>query len=103
MENKMYTKPQYKCGVCGTIFDSIAERANCEVKCLKKQEEEAKKAAEAKRKEEQTKRKAKIDKMVEDLANEVNAYTKDYGWYEYSGNNSKNVDWINKMWDYFFY
>ena len=40
-ENKIYSKPQYKCGICGTIFDSIEERMNCEANCIKKQKEEA--------------------------------------------------------------
>ena len=39
-ENKAYAKPQYKCGICGEIYDSVQERSNCEMMCVKKQQEE---------------------------------------------------------------
>lgn len=85
MENKMYTKPQYKCAICGTVFDELKARVNCESKCLKKQEEEAKKVAEEKKKAEHAARKAAVDKMVKDTAEAISAYTKDYGFYTYDG------------------
>ena len=50
--NTILNKPQYKCGVCGRIYDSISERAKCELECLKLKEEEDKKAAEEKKKNE---------------------------------------------------
>ena len=39
----------YKCEICGKEYKTIAERAKCEAACVKKLEEDAKKAAEAKR------------------------------------------------------
>lgn len=47
--NKICATPMYKCAVCGEVYDSIAQRMNCEQTCLKKQEEEERKAAEAKK------------------------------------------------------
>ena len=41
-DNKMYVKPQYKCGICGQTYDSVQERMNCEMTCIKKQQEEEK-------------------------------------------------------------
>ena len=51
-ENKMYSKPAYKCAICGKIYDNVQDRINCEMACLKKQKEEEKAAAEAKKKAE---------------------------------------------------
>lgn len=82
MENKMYTKPQYKCAICGTIYDDLRERVNCESSCLKKQEEEAKKAAELKKKEEQAARKAEVDELVKKTVEAIKKYGDDYGCYE---------------------
>lgn len=85
MENKMYSKQQYKCAICGTIYDELKQRVNCESKCLKKQEEEAKKAAEIKKQQEHDSRKADTDAKVKAAIEAVNAYTKDYGFYTYDG------------------
>ena len=49
MENNCFTKPMYKCAICDQVYDSITQRMHCEQSCLKKQEEEARKAAEAKK------------------------------------------------------
>lgn len=97
MENQIYNKPMYKCGICGEVYDSIPERMNCEQKCLKKQEEEIKKAAEAKKKEEQNKRKNEVDKAFENAYKLKDAYVNDYGYYFYtSTNNDYNLkDFLN--------
>jgi Mg2+ and Co2+ transporter CorA len=47
--NKICATPMYKCAVCGEVYDSIAQRMHCEQSCIKKQEEEARKADEAKK------------------------------------------------------
>ena len=85
MENKMYTKPQYKCAICGEIYEDLNERINCETACLKKQEEAAKKAAEAKKNAEQKARHEAVNKLIEDAVAAITAYTDDYGSYEYNG------------------
>ena len=78
-ENKIYSKPQYKCGICGTIFDSIEERMNCEANCIKKQKEAAKKAAEAKRKAEKETRKTEVTAAIKRANKLLEEYIKDYG------------------------
>ena len=83
MENKMYSKPQYKCAICDTIYDDLRERVACETKCLKHQEEEEKKAAELKKKEEQAARHAEVTKLINDARVALNKYVDDYGVYDY--------------------
>ena len=85
MENKMYTKPQYKCAICGEVYDELRDRVNCETKCIKKQEDEAKKAAELKKQQEHASRKADVDAKFKAFIEAVNDYTKDYGFYTYDG------------------
>lgn len=80
-ENKMYT-----CALCGKSYNTITERANCELTCAKKQEVEAKKAAEAKKKVEQEARHARVTKMIDEAYAELDKYMKDYGSYNYDGN-----------------
>lgn len=102
-ENKMFTKPQYKCAICGEIYDRIPDRMNCEMQCLKKQQEEAKKAAEAKKKAEKAQRKKEVDDALKHFAKLAEAYAKDYGSYEYDGEPIHNVLWPSKIWHNFFF
>ena len=48
-ENKFCARLAYKCGICGTEFESVLDRAKCEIECSKRVEEEARIAAEAKK------------------------------------------------------
>ena len=103
MENNMYTKPMYKCAVCDSVYESISERMKCEQTCLKRQEEEAKKAAELKKQQEHAARKADADAKVKAALEAVNAYTKDYGFYTYGGDVSNMIDaFPSKLLHYFF-
>jgi uncharacterized protein YaiL (DUF2058 family) len=92
MENKMCTKLQYKCAICGEVYDELKDRVNCETKCIKKQEEEAKQAAELKKQQEHAARKADTDAKVKAMIDAVNAYIKDYGFYTYDGEVSNLID-----------
>ena len=68
--------PKYKCAVCGGVYDSIAQRMNCEQMCLKKKEEEEIKAAEAKKIAEYDVRVKEVCdafKKAYDLQNKLNA------------------------------
>lgn len=87
-ENKVYANPQYKCAVCGTIYDEIQARTNCEMKCIKKKQEEEKKAAEAKKKAEKEARKKEVNEAFENALKLRDAYAKDYGYYEYERNDA---------------
>ena len=84
MENQIYTNPKYKCAICGTIHDEIAERVKCESACLKKQAEEARKAEEEKKRLEKEARKAELDLAIENVIKLRDAYVKDYGFYRYA-------------------
>ena len=78
----IYAGPKYECGVCGTIHDTIEDRAKCEMTCLKKQEEERKLAAEKKKKEEKAARKKEVDDAIKHAQELINKYTADYGMYK---------------------
>jgi hypothetical protein len=79
MENNMFIKPIYKCGVCGNEHESVVSRANCELACSKRKEEEAKKAAAAKKRAEKNARLAEIDAAYAAADKLMEAYIKDYG------------------------
>ena len=102
--NQMNNKP-WKCGICGSAFKTIKERMSCETVCIKKMEEEAKKAAEAKKKQEQATRKAEVDNAFDHAMKLRAAYLKDYDTYTYSVKTfSDNTDWNNRtsLWDFMF-
>lgn len=90
-ENKMYTKQVFKCGICGKEYFNVQDRANCELNCYKKQQEEAKKVAEAKKLAEKTARKKEVDDAFYNAMRLKNAYMKDYGHYSYTFNDDSNT------------
>lgn len=100
MENKMYGKHQYKCAICGTIYNDLKDRVNCETKCIRRQEEEAKKAAELKKKAEREARHAEVTKLIDDACTALYEYIDDYGEYEYAGKLSDVLEVSKKMDDY---
>lgn len=102
MENNMYTRPMYKCAICDTVHETVADRMKCEQACLKRQEEEEKRAAIAKRQAEQKDRKAEVDAALKNFTKLAQAYANDYGCYEYDNEPLENVFWPNKLWHYFF-
>ena len=94
-ENKMYAKQVFKCGICGKEYFNVQDRANCELNCYKKQQEEAKKAAEVKKLAEKVARKKEVDDALDKAMQLRNAYIKDYGCYVYDNNdvhNESNID-----------
>lgn len=86
-ENPWTPRLAYKCGICNKEHASVKDRAECELKCLKKQEKEKKLAAEKKKKEEQSFRKAEVDKAMARAQELMDKYTADYGHYAYSISN----------------
>ena len=104
MEEKknIYCKFTYKCGICGKEHSSVYDRMNCEMACVKKQQEEERKAAEEKKKAEQKARKTEVDEALEHLHELVSTYVKDYGHYEYGdGNNDPSFYWPSRLWNHF--
>lgn len=98
--DKMYTKPQYKCAICGTIYDDLKERVKCESACIKKQEEEAKKAKELKKQAEKEVRYKEVTAAYDHFHELLVKYTKDYGVFTVNG---VDVPTFNKLFDHFLF
>ena len=97
------TNYKYVCAICDTPHSSIQDRANCEMACLKKLQEEERKAAEAKKKAEKAARKTEVDEALKKFSKLAEAYAKDYGSYEYDGNAVPGMMWPSKLWHHFWY
>ena len=107
-ENKMYAKPQYKCAICGQIYDDVQGRMNCEMACVTKQKEEEKKAAEAKKKAEKDARFAEASAALDNALTLVNKCIEDYGSFNYSGKLKNlalaNMDFLpSKLWHHLWF
>lgn len=94
MDNKICAKPMYKCAVCGEVYDSIAQRMNCEQVCLKKKEEEERKAAELKKEAEYADRKAEVDAAFDKAYELKDEFVQDYGRYTYNKSVSNSFDGV---------
>lgn len=81
------------CGICGKEYHDIESRARCELACVKRHAEEAKKAAEAAKKEEQKRRKAEVDVIRAKYLELRNAYIEDYGFYTCPIELSEDMDY----------
>ena len=102
-ENKLAT---YECAICGKKYESIQERANCELTCAKKQKEEEEAAAYAKKKAEQEARQSEVSAALDNVYALINKYVEDYGSFIYNGK-YKGLDMLNmdffpsKLWHHF--
>lgn len=101
MDNQICCKRAYKCAICDTEYETVQERMSCEMKCIKKQQEEERKAAEAKRLAEQQLRKEAVDEAIRRAAKLQRDYVRDYGHYEYEGELIENVFTPSKLWHHF--
>ena len=100
-ENTVARKIRYKCGICGKSHFSVYDRMNCEMSCVKKQQEEERKAAEAKKVAEQKLRKEAVDEAIQRAAKLQRDYINDYGHYEYDGELVENIFLPSKLWHHF--
>lgn len=98
-ENKAAFKPMYKCGVCDKVYDSILDRAKCEIECSRREEEAAKKAAEEKKKLEKATRKKELDDAIARAEELLNNYVKDYGSYNRKSDEKITLD--DMFYDFF--
>lgn len=83
----------YKCAVCGKMHSDIISRANCEISCTEKQEEE-KRLAELRKKEAEYKtRKEEVDNAFKVAYELREKFVADYGNYEFSwgSNRTPNI------------
>lgn len=81
--DKMYARKAFKCSICDKEYENAMDRARCELACGKKQEEEAKKAAEAKKKEMKLTDEAKVDEAFATAYKLRDEFVKKYGAYAY--------------------
>ena len=104
----VYNKQMYKCAICGEIYDSVQDRMNCEMTCVKKQQEEEKKAIEARLEAERDERFAEASAAIDNAFALVNKCIEDYGSFQYVGKVS-NMDMLNmdffpsKLWHHFWF
>ena len=90
---KMRETTVYKCAVCGEVYNSIAQRMNCEQSCLKKQEEEERIAAEAKKAAEYESRLYEVNAAFDKAYDLKDKLVRDYGGvYVYRKNVSNALD-----------
>lgn len=107
-DNNVYSKPTYKCAICGEVYDNVQARMQCEMKCIKKQEEEEKKAAEAKMKAEKDARQQEVSAALDNAYALIGKYIEDYGSFTYNGQ-YKGLDMLNmdhfpsKLWHHFWF
>ena len=107
-DNKIYSKPKYKCAICGETYDSVQGRMWCETACVKKQQEEEKKAAKAKLQAEKENRFAEASSALDNALALVNKCVEDYGSFQYAGK-LKDLDLLNmdffpsKLWHHFWF
>lgn len=97
----MTNKETYKCGICGTEHDNIFDRAKCEMTCLERQKEEARKLAESKKKAEKGARQLEIDKAIENVDNLIEKFIEDYGSYQYKGKEFNH--YFRQLWTPFWF
>ena len=97
---------EYKCAICGTSHEDIQSRANCELACFIKQQEEEKAAAKAKKQAEKNERFTEASAALDNALTLVNKCVEDYGTFTYIGK-LKDLDLVNmdffpsKLWHHF--
>lgn len=107
-ENNMYVKPQYKCAICGKIYDDVQDRMTCEMACVKKQKEEKRAAAEAKKQAEKEARRTEVSEAIEHAMELLKKYTDDYGSFEFysdleDASDNHRLFWPSRLMHHFFF
>lgn len=102
------SKTVYTCGICGTDHETITERMRCEQACLRKQKEDAERAAAEKAKAEKSARQAEVTAALDNAFALVNKFIEDYGSYNYDGKintlEARNMDFFpSKLWHHFWF
>ena len=100
---------EYKCGICGSVYDSIEYRMNCELECLKAQKEQAAKMEAEKKAAEKEARFEEVSKAIDTAYDLLAKCIEDYGTYTYKGsidnldfNMLKNIEVKSYKYDDFF-
>lgn len=96
--NNTFNETLYKCGVCGKAYESIAERAECELACVKRKTQEEAEAAAKMKAAEKDARFAEVTCAIDSAYELLNKCIKDYGEYVYTGNLSElDMDVLKKF------
>lgn len=108
MRKEDYNKPTYKCGICDSAYESIQQRMNCEMSCLKKQKEKEKAAAAAKLKAEKNTRFSEASAAIDNALALVNKCVEDYGEFSYNGKLEGSIEPIrnyfpSRLWHRFLF
>lgn len=96
-QNNIKCKFTYKCGICGKEYNSVLERARCELECHAKQEAEERRAAEAKKKAAKTEAAAEVTKAIDAAYDLLIKYTEEYGTYTYNGKITSLNNIVNRV------
>lgn len=80
----MEKKKMYKCALCDQEYDTIAERAKCEMACIDKQLAIEENAKQEKAKQEQEAERQKVVAALNHAGELLDAYTDKYGSFSYS-------------------
>lgn len=108
MKNNCNCENEYKCGVCGEAYSTVAERMKCEQSCLRKQKEAEEKAAAEKKSAEKRARQAEVTAALDNAFALMNKFIEDYGSYNYDGKinalEARNMDFFpSKLWHHFWF
>lgn len=107
-ENNIYSKPMYKCAICGEVFEDIESRTKCEMTCVEKVKEEKKAIDKAKKEAEKKERQQEVSAALDNAYALIGKYIEDYGSFTYNGK-YKGLDMLNmdffpsKLWHHFWF
>lgn len=107
-DNKIYNNHMYKCAICGEIYDDVQNRMNCEMACVKKKQEDEKKAEIKALKAERDSRFSEASVALDNALALINKCVEDYGSFKYNGKLSSldllNMDFFpSKLWHHFWF
>ena len=70
----------YKCSICGKEYNSVKDRAECEINCIHEAEEESKRLAKAEAEASRIKLQKEIEEDLESLKAKMKTYNDKYGF-----------------------
>lgn len=91
----------YKCAICEKDFDTISDRNKCEAACIKRIEENAKKAAEAKKMAEKEARRKEVEEAINHAKKLFMDYISDYKTFEFTHEEDDYPFWTSKLLSWF--
>lgn len=107
-KNEVRVNNEFKCAICGEIYETVKERTACETKCVAKVEADKKAALEAIKKAEKEACFTEASNAIDNAFTLVNKCVEDYGEFYYNGKlkNSKEsiINYFpSRIWHKFFF